>query len=88
MRWIMRLAAIVVAAVMSACGGSGDDANGAANPPTSAQTTITLQSDTGDYIGQGRSYSYTRADASITVLAERNWNVRHWRNARRIGRSP
>lgn len=69
MRWIMRLAAIVVAAVMSACGGSGDDANGAANPPTSAQTTITLQSDTGDYIGQGRSYSYTRADASITVLA-------------------
>ena len=30
-------------------------------------TNIHLQSDVGDYIGQGRSYQYTQADAIITV---------------------
>lgn len=32
-------------------------------------TSISLQSDPGDYIGAGRTYQYTRADAIITVNA-------------------
>ncbi|RZL31760.1 MAG: DUF11 domain-containing protein, partial [Rubrivivax sp.] len=42
-------------------------------PPATApqgQSSITLQSDGGDYIGDGRSYSYTRANANLSVSAE------------------
>jgi len=34
-----------------------------------APNLITLKSDAGDYIGQGRTYSYTRANATLTVSA-------------------
>lgn len=37
--------------------------------PVTQRTSITLQSDAGDYIGQGRNYSYTRSNANISVTA-------------------
>jgi hypothetical protein len=40
--------------------------------PTTTLTSITLQSDQGDWIGQGKSYRYTPADAVITVTAVKN----------------
>lgn len=37
--------------------------------PSRATTVITLRSDPGDYIGQGQTYQYTRANATIAVSA-------------------
>ncbi len=58
--------------VASACGGGGGSAPAATppiatTPPPPPPTSIDLTSDTGDYIGAGQSYSYTQADAVITV---------------------
>jgi hypothetical protein len=36
------------------------------SPRSAGQTTITLQSDAGDFVGQGASYAYTRADAVLS----------------------
>lgn len=38
-------------------------------PWTGAPTSITLQSDPGDYVGEGLSYHYTQANAVVTVAA-------------------
>jgi hypothetical protein len=51
-------------------GGGGGNAGGGGNPPPPLPpppTSINLSSDAGDYIGAGDSYSYTQADALITV---------------------
>jgi len=50
------------------------DVSAANDAATAAATSvlpnsITLQSDTGDYIGAGRSYAYTRADSAISLTA-------------------
>lgn len=37
--------------------------------PSRTTTVITLRSDPGDYIGQGQTYQYTRANANIAVSA-------------------
>ena len=55
-------AALVVATILAGCGGS--DATG---PTAGAPTSITLQSDAGDYIGAGKSYSFSQATAVINV---------------------
>lgn len=67
---------IVVAAsvaTLAACGGGGG--GGGTTPPPTVPTSpaaptanqITLQSEAGDVLGQGRSYTYTSANAEITV---------------------
>jgi hypothetical protein len=62
---LFRCALVSVAAVSAAACGKG---------PTDAELRpepnfVELQSDAGDYIGAGRSYRYTQADAIITVQA-------------------
>lgn len=66
----------------TACGGGGG--SGAAPPtgtitpppppppppPGPVASSISLTSDAGDYIGAGQSYSYSKADAQITVSAQ------------------
>jgi hypothetical protein len=59
---------------LAACGGgsSGSGQPSGSNPPPPPPppaTSIDLSSDAGDYIGQGRSYSYTQADSEINVAA-------------------
>lgn len=52
--------------LLSACLEGSSSSDGTQQPPT---TIITLTSDVGDYIGQGRNYTYTNADAVLTVNA-------------------
>lgn len=75
-------------ALLSACGGGGGGGQGATVPVTTAPApapatppvsnplptanSISLQSDQGDLIGQGKSYQYTPANARITVTASGN----------------
>ncbi|MBC7994657.1 MAG: hypothetical protein H7Z15_15615 [Rhizobacter sp.] len=40
--------------------------------PSAGQSFIQLQSDAGDWVGQGRSYSYTKANAVLTVTTSGN----------------
>ena len=44
----------------------------AAPPPLPTATSITLQSEQGDAIGQGKSYQYSASNALITVTAVKN----------------
>ena len=64
------LVLLLAALSLTGCGGGGEDTNpsgpGQQQPAT---TYISLQSDTGDYIGAGKSYEYTRSNAKITVTA-------------------
>lgn len=67
MRFVRRLQcalALVATATAAAC---GDGPTGPGTPP--APNFVRLQSDAGDYIGGGRTYNYTQADAVITVRA-------------------
>jgi hypothetical protein len=62
----------VVAAASVACGG---DKSGGTEPTRPAPPTpnfITLQSDAEDYIGAGRTYSYSQANAVLHVSANGN----------------
>ncbi len=56
---------LCVAMLSSACGGSKSPGDG--GTPGSQPTSVTLQSDVGDYIGGGRSYSYDQSTAQITL---------------------
>jgi hypothetical protein len=72
--------------LLCGCGGGGGAGGGAGggtavNVPTQPPLTpaidprltrITLQSDAGDTIGQGKSYTYSLTDAKISVTSERN----------------
>jgi hypothetical protein len=61
-----RLAALLATAVLAAaCAGDPT----APDRPANRATTITLTSDAQDYVGAGRSYSYTNANAEIAVDA-------------------
>jgi hypothetical protein len=53
--------ALVLAGALVGCGGSSHGS------PGQPANYVNLQSDNGDYIGGGRSYSYSQADAQITV---------------------
>lgn len=66
MRVVRRFERVMVcfaAAVAASCGDSGTGPQGP--PPNS----VRLASDAGDFIGQGRSYDYTSANAVISVTA-------------------
>ncbi len=60
--------------VAAGCGGGGGGSGGGSPnpppPPASTTTSIRLTSDAGDYIGGGRTYSYTQANAVISVSAQ------------------
>lgn len=56
-----------------ACGGGGSGPASEPPPPPPAgpePSYVKLNSDTGDYIGQGLTYSYSKADAEITATAD------------------
>ncbi|MFO1400097.1 MAG: hypothetical protein U1F30_02595 [Steroidobacteraceae bacterium] len=59
-------------AVLAACGGGGGGDAGSNPPgPSPPQASyVRLTSDAGDYIGGGGTYSYTRANAQVTVTAQ------------------
>jgi hypothetical protein len=68
---------LLAAAALVACGGGGAPSAPAAvalpvPAPAPTRTLVTLQSDAGDLIGQGKSYSYDMANADITVSATNN----------------
>ena len=59
----------------TACGGGGGGGSAAGPPdppppPVSVSSYVKLTSDTGDYIGAGRNYSYTKTDAVLNVTAQ------------------
>jgi len=53
---------LIIAMAFAGCGGN-------ASTVSTAVTSVTLQSDTGDYIGASQTYSYTQANAQITMSA-------------------
>jgi len=57
--------AAVTVALVAACGGGGDPVH----PPVVDRSTVHLQSEVGDYIGGGGAFSYTKADAQISLSA-------------------
>jgi len=62
--------ALILASTLVGCGGGSSGlGNQTPPPPQSSANFIRLQSDSGDYIGGGQSYSYTQADAQISVSA-------------------
>jgi hypothetical protein len=75
----------VMLALLSACGGGGGEATTLAvptsvpptvpaipPPPPTRQTTVTLQSQTGDPIGLGRNSAYDKTNAKIELNVEHN----------------
>jgi len=85
-RSIARVASLSLAFLLVACGGGGggaSDTGGSTPPPVSPPpvtpppvdarlTSVTLRSDAGDFIGQGKSYSYNKTNSRITFTNERN----------------
>lgn len=61
---------VLLAASAAACGSEGGGGiTGPVTPPPANPNYVRLQSDPGDYIGQGRSYEYSQADAVLGVTA-------------------
>lgn len=75
-RKLRRLLPAVVVVLLTACGGGGSGPASEPPPPPPPPTAgpepsyVDLSSDAGDYIGQGQIYSYSKADARITVTTE------------------
>jgi hypothetical protein len=67
MRVVRRVAFAPFLLVVATAVGCGGDSVTAPDPPP--PNSVRLQSDPQDYIGQGRSYEYTSANAIITVMA-------------------
>jgi hypothetical protein len=59
---------LVASAALAACGGGGSDVSGPGSPPQ-VPNFVTLQSDFGDFIGAGQTYSYTQANSQISFVA-------------------
>ena len=71
---LIQISLLVACSILAnACGGGGSDSSGqpaVSSPPPPTPTSISLTSDAGDPIGAGRNYSYTNADAQITVMSQ------------------
>lgn len=68
-----RLLSVALVLLLSSCGGGGsgsDSAGPPPPPPVADRSFIRLSSDFGDYIGDGKGYAYSNANAQITVTAE------------------
>src|SRR6267142_617848 len=65
LRTLRRVILCFAAAALFGCGGGGTG-DEPAQPP---RTTVLLKSDAGDYIGLGLTYSYTQANAVVTMTA-------------------
>jgi hypothetical protein len=72
---------VAFSVLLVACGGGGGSGGTTPTTPAPAPSptvalptanSISLQSDQGDPIGQGKSYQYTSANARITVTASKN----------------
>lgn len=64
--WFLAFWGLVVG-IIAGCGGSSGPATTSVTP-----NYVHLQSDAGDYIGQGRTYSYSQANSKITVSTSGN----------------
>jgi predicted small lipoprotein YifL len=64
------LGAFILALALAGCGGSGPEPAETAPPEQAAPNFVHLQSDPGDEIGQGRSYTYTSGTADIAVRVQ------------------
>lgn len=64
------LGAFILALALAGCGGSGPEPAETAPPEQAAPNFVHLQSDPGDEVGQGRSYTYTSGTADIAVRVE------------------
>jgi hypothetical protein len=62
--WVV---ALLVALVAAGCGGS--EGGSGSQPSQPVASYVHLQSDTGDFIGGGQSFTYTRQNAQIAILA-------------------
>jgi hypothetical protein len=60
--------------VITACGGGGDTGTGPPPPsiPKLTPSSVQLQSDAGDWVGQGRSYAYDQTNTRFTVSSTSN----------------
>lgn len=72
-----RMTALFLMLALGACGGGGndgpaDDTHAATEAAEAAvqPNFVSLTSDTGDYVGGGRSYRYTQGDAILSVAAD------------------
>lgn len=73
-----RLLSFALVFLLTACGGGGSGSGSAGPPPPPPpppppdvdRSFIRLSSDFGDYIGDGKDYAYSYADAEISVSAE------------------
>lgn len=83
MKTLKRFVMVLSAALLTACGGGGGGATGSSAPPGATvpppppvqapiRTAITLNSDRGDTVGQGNTYSYSVANADIKVIPSGN----------------
>lgn len=72
------LLALILSTILGCGGGGGGGGSGSAPPATTpappsvpvvtpSRTLVTLQSDAGDLIGQGKNYSYAKTNATITI---------------------
>lgn len=66
---MLRTSLIALLVLAAACDGKGIVEPPEPEPEPQIPNFVQLQSDQGDYIGQGRSYSYSQADARLTVEA-------------------
>src|SRR5262245_43929359 len=76
LRTVGLLPAVLFTLIATGCGGGGGgESNGGGNsnpspPPVSTTTSLKLTSDPGDFVGDGKSYSYTQANADFMVTAQ------------------
>lgn len=68
-----RLLSIAFLFFVTACGGGGSGSSGqptGSNPPGVSRSYINLSSDAGDYVGAGKDYTYSKANAEINVRGD------------------
>jgi hypothetical protein len=67
-----------IALIAVACGGDKSAVTGPPSPtPPPSPTLIRLQSDSGDYVGHGGSYTFTQANAVISTIGDAG-HLRLW----------